>query len=221
MPGHLNRDRVRDYLVAAGPVEEASGQATAILRSAIDYGGSDVGFSQLLSAMEQRGEIERDIRGKRTYRIAAVSRAGAGSGDGAREGRHAVGVSAQAGEAALQRGAHAAPSDIDYEALAAALLTRVADVLAGGTPADRPAGALLADLQRLTEERDQLQAKVAEIEDRLARADRNTAILLQMMRPAQAQESVGALTPGPAAGRELIEVLLSALARPDDSARAS
>lgn len=64
------RLRIRQYLADGGPVVDDSGRATAILRDAIAYSGRDVGFIQLITAMDKAGELTRDIRGKRTYRIA-------------------------------------------------------------------------------------------------------------------------------------------------------
>ena len=41
-----------------------------MLKAAIDYHGKSVAFIQLIAAMDREGEIAREIRGKRTYRIA-------------------------------------------------------------------------------------------------------------------------------------------------------
>ena len=41
-----------------------------MLAAAVGYPGSSVAFAQLLTGMERAGLIERDVRGKRTYRIA-------------------------------------------------------------------------------------------------------------------------------------------------------
>src|ERR1700729_1500950 len=43
--------------------------ASARLAAAVGYPGSSVAFAQLLSGMERSGLIEREVRGKRTYRI--------------------------------------------------------------------------------------------------------------------------------------------------------
>ena len=45
------------------------GMASTRLAAAVGYPGSSVAFAQLLSGMERSGLIERDVRGKRTYRI--------------------------------------------------------------------------------------------------------------------------------------------------------
>lgn len=66
------RVRIRDLLATAGPVVDPSGYATAALKDAIEYQGSNAAFIQLIAAMERDNEIEREIRGKRTYRISAT-----------------------------------------------------------------------------------------------------------------------------------------------------
>ncbi|MCU1483042.1 MAG: hypothetical protein JWQ19_3828 [Subtercola sp.] len=65
------RARIREFLVAEGPVFDPSGFATSMLREAIDYVGSPVAFIQLISTMERDNEIVREIKGKRTYRVSA------------------------------------------------------------------------------------------------------------------------------------------------------
>ncbi|BBZ31211.1 hypothetical protein MMAD_55060 (plasmid) [Mycolicibacterium madagascariense] len=66
------RARVRQLLATAGPIADTSGFATGVLKDRIDYRGSSVAFIQLIAAMEQEGEISREIRGKRTYKISAT-----------------------------------------------------------------------------------------------------------------------------------------------------
>jgi DNA-binding PadR family transcriptional regulator len=63
------RDRVMSHLRAVGEVRDPGGLASTALAEAIGYPGSSVAFAQLLSAMERSGLIEREIRGRRTYRI--------------------------------------------------------------------------------------------------------------------------------------------------------
>ena len=69
------RGRVLSYL-AGGEVSDPKGMAAAALAEGVGYPGSSAAFAQLLSGMERSGLIERQIRGKRTYRIAAVGQAG-------------------------------------------------------------------------------------------------------------------------------------------------
>jgi hypothetical protein len=72
------RDRVIAYLAEAGELFDANGMASTKLAAAVGYPGSSVAFAQLLSGMERSGLIEREVRGKRTYRIGlGPARAGA------------------------------------------------------------------------------------------------------------------------------------------------
>jgi hypothetical protein len=66
------RDRVLSCL-ADGEISDPKGMASTTLAEAVGYPGSSAAFAQLLSGMERSGLIEREIRGKRTYRIAATS----------------------------------------------------------------------------------------------------------------------------------------------------
>jgi hypothetical protein len=66
---HNVRTRIVEYLAESGTVADASGRATSVLKGAVGYQGSDVGFTQVVAAMAKAGLIRREIRGKRTYRI--------------------------------------------------------------------------------------------------------------------------------------------------------
>lgn len=66
------RARIRQFLATSGSVVDPSGYATSLLKDAIGYSGSAVAFIQLIAAMDRDNEIEREIRGKRTYRISGV-----------------------------------------------------------------------------------------------------------------------------------------------------
>src|SRR6516162_11048482 len=63
------RERIIAYLAETGELFDANGMASTQLAAAVGYPGSSVAFAQLLSGMERSGLIERDVRGKRTYRI--------------------------------------------------------------------------------------------------------------------------------------------------------
>jgi hypothetical protein len=52
-----------------GPLAPGTGLASTRLAEAVGYPGSSVAFAQLLSGMERDGLINREVRGKRTYRI--------------------------------------------------------------------------------------------------------------------------------------------------------
>jgi hypothetical protein len=104
------RDRVLTYL-ADGEVSDPKGMAAAVLADGVGYPGSSAAFAQLLSGMERSGLIERQIRGKRTYRIAAAGNAGrqsAGPGNRAPAGQAGPSAPAAAGRAGQQATAGAA-----------------------------------------------------------------------------------------------------------------
>jgi hypothetical protein len=65
-----------DWLAEAGPFEHPTGGALAVMRKAAQEAGTDLAGGSIAGTMrrlEQRGLIEREIRGKRTFRIAAVA----------------------------------------------------------------------------------------------------------------------------------------------------
>jgi hypothetical protein len=156
------RGRVMSHLAGAGEITDPGGMASAALARAIGYPGSSVAFAQLLSAMERSGLIERDIRGKRTYRIAATHAAVPGtaapSADDAGGGTFA---------AATGNGA-----DFDYDDLARRLLARIlasgAVFTAGQYPA-HPAAAEPEPVRAAHGDQDgTLEATVARLERKLA-----------------------------------------------------
>jgi hypothetical protein len=57
------------HLARVGEVSDHTGKASTMLAAVIGYPGSSVAFAQLLTGMERAGLIQREIRGKRTYRI--------------------------------------------------------------------------------------------------------------------------------------------------------
>ncbi|MEV0184325.1 hypothetical protein AB0I54_34325 [Streptomyces sp. NPDC050625] len=126
------RARIKQYLVQHGPLADGHGLATKVLKEAVGYEGSPVAFIQLLAAMERDGELVREIRGKRTYRITAVDLP-----DGLGEPSSGV-LETPAGR--LQ---------VDYDVLARHLLRELAG---SGTPA--VIQELTAEQQRIAAERD-------------------------------------------------------------------
>src|SRR3984957_8581577 len=72
------REHVVAYLTDNAELFDPGGMASTRLAAAVGYPGSSVAFAQLLSGMERSGMIEREVRGKRTYRIRLGSMAGAG-----------------------------------------------------------------------------------------------------------------------------------------------
>lgn len=157
-----------DYLVTNGPIEDKSGRATSRLKDAVDYPGGDAGFIRIVGLMADAGEILREVRGKRTYRIAAP------------EGAVASGVSAN-GVAIAARGAGAKrvadlgadeqrAGELDYDELAASLLARVASLLNSPQPANGESDGATWARRRI----EQLETKVTALQRDLARARAET-----------------------------------------------
>src|SRR5580693_10456754 len=78
------REHIIAYLTEVNELCDANGMASTQLAAAIGYPGSSVAFAQLLSGMERSGLIEREVRGKRTYRINLGPAHAIGSGGAAR-----------------------------------------------------------------------------------------------------------------------------------------
>ena len=158
------RDRVLSCL-ADGEISDPRGMASTVLAEAVGYPGSSAAFAQLLSGMERSGLIEREIRGKRTYRIAATSTGhnesaapGPGPADASRSRRRpgtrgtdsGVAVAAGPGDQRAPAGQGGRPGDLmapaiqvpdfDYDELARRLLVQVVRRLAV-SPGDSPAPA--------------------------------------------------------------------------------
>ncbi|HEY3735232.1 MAG TPA: hypothetical protein VGL63_15075 [Streptosporangiaceae bacterium] len=164
------------HLALTGSVRDEAGMASAVLAREVDYPGSSIAFAQLLSGMERAGLIEREVRGKRTYRISPAASALAGlaaaparRGSGRRPGRTGP-APRQPRTAAARRGSPAPEGDLaaggglagfDYDELARRLLVQVVRHLAPTagaaaaaaiqTPADPDEARLantVADLER-------------------------------------------------------------------------
>src|SRR5215831_13228033 len=71
------RNRIMSHLALTGEIRDEAGMASTVLAAEVGYPGSSIAFAQLLSGMERSGLIEREVRGKRTYRITAVPGASA------------------------------------------------------------------------------------------------------------------------------------------------
>ena len=190
MPKDLTaRNRIAAYLSNNGPIDDPEGRATALLKDAVGYSGTSLGFVQLISSMEKAGHISRDVRGKRTYRIASLSAPGSVPVPSA--GYHPVAAQAENGGSHvaidLRSDAHApdaavshtprgetAPAgdrvgedpragEIDYDRLAAALLVQVTRTVTARTDPAQPT----ASVRRRV---DQLAARNTELEREAARA---------------------------------------------------
>lgn len=170
MPKDLTaRNRISTYLSTNGPVEDREGRATAVLKDAVGYAGTSLGFVQLISSMEKAGHIAREVRGKRTYRIAAAAngqpveidlRSGvAADPAGNRDGSPASARSTFAGTEA----GSVDSANIDYDQLAASLLAQVTRAITSRTEPNQPTASVRRRL-------DQLIARNAELEREAARA---------------------------------------------------
>jgi hypothetical protein len=100
--------------------------ASTRLSEAVGYPGSSVAFAQLLSGMERDGLISREVRGKRTYRI-ALSTPGA-----PRRGADPV----KTDEPTRAAVPVAFPAAIDYDQLADRVIVRLLRRLAQLSPAE-------------------------------------------------------------------------------------
>ncbi len=137
------REHIVAYLTEVHELFDANGMASTRLAAAVGYPGSSVAFAQLLSGMERSGLIEREVRGKRTYRISLGPANASGSGGSASvSGSSTVsevdmvegvsGVSEVAGVSGVGSGAGAA--GFDYDELARRLLVQVVRRLAAAEP---------------------------------------------------------------------------------------
>jgi hypothetical protein len=119
------RERITAYLAEAGELFDANGMASTQLAAAVGYPGSSVAFAQLLSGMERSGLIERDVRGKRTYRIGLGPAQGGAARvvPGVRTAAASPGVSAAGAAGSGMAG-------FDYDELARRLLVQVVRRLA-------------------------------------------------------------------------------------------
>jgi hypothetical protein len=166
--------------------------ASTRLATAVGYPGSSVAFAQLLSGMERSGIIERDVRGKRTYRI-GLSRA------------HIAAPAEHGSGGAGANGAGGALAGFDYDELARRLLAQVVRRLSGSEPAE--AGLAEAGL---AEENVRLRAQLRAAEESLTLAreslrrmsgpadlDRSELVLLQrLLGPDAGTAGYSAATPG-------------------------
>jgi hypothetical protein len=205
------------HLAASGEIRDATGMASTALAEAIGYPGSSVAFAQLLSGMERSGLIEREVRGKRTYRITAAGAAGAAGRGSAlaaprasqRRGRQPTGPDDDADGRDLAVAAGVA--DLDYDELARRLLVQVVQRLAippvdgteGGDLAE-PAGAGPAGagpsgaaLQRTVASLEQKLATAASKQRRLtaenAKLREQLQAAQQSLAEAEARDSAGSI----------------------------
>jgi phage shock protein A len=160
------RQRVIEYLVDHGAVVDHSGRATGRLKEAVGYQGGDAGFIRIVGLMADAGEIEREVRGKRTYRISVSERVRVAAATKPRPAPSAASPLAPSPPLEPSPAESEVDGEIDYEELAAALLARVARVLSAAE-SDTASGDQAAWARRRL---DQLEAKVASLQRDLARA---------------------------------------------------
>jgi hypothetical protein len=158
------REHIVAYLTDNAELFDPGGMASTRLAAAVGYPGSSVAFAQLLSGMERSGLIEREVRGKRTYRIRLGSMAGAAAGlagglAGGSAGGSAGGEVSVAADAAARAGGASGvrglagmlgpgpAAGFDYDELARRLLAQVVRRLAGAGFADPAAAPGLSTLR--------------------------------------------------------------------------
>jgi hypothetical protein len=208
--------------LAEGEIGDPAGMASTVLAEAVGYPGSSAAFAQLLSGMDRAGLIEREIRGKRTYRIAAS----------ATPPTDPPGMSGPPGASGVDLVA-AADRDgaFDYDELARRLLVQVVQRLAAGPaepasrdfpaapgehpPADLPARAqtmvsLERELASAATRQRKLTAENARLREQLRAARRGLA---RIQEQAGATRVTGQLGPPEL---ELLERLLAAPRGPQD-----
>jgi hypothetical protein len=139
------RGNVVAFLAAHGEITDPKGMASTALAEAIGYPGSSAAFAQLLSGMERSGLIEREIRGKRTYRIvptpaALQARQGGPAGQAGPAGRTGRQATADGAGPDIGRDLAAASAvpGFDYDELARRLLVQLVRRLAVPAAARRP-----------------------------------------------------------------------------------
>lgn len=107
------RKQVLQHLTQHGPIEDSTGRATAKLRQALGYQGSQENFTQLIANMDRAGQLTREVKGKRTYRIVPVDSSPSNVDNKPAKMRQT-------------------DVDMDYDTLASALLVQVVQTLSQG-----------------------------------------------------------------------------------------
>jgi septal ring factor EnvC (AmiA/AmiB activator) len=194
------RQDIVDFLSANGPVSDPNGRATAALKRAVGYEGNDSAFIQLISAMARDGQIQRVVRGRRTYELRLPSPASD------RTNASAAPAPAPAPPAApeqTQRETDALSETIDYDELAAALLARVTQLISDSEQGPTSIGWTKRRMERLETrnaiaERELARAKAElraveaerdELKSRLEAAEHNLNVLSERHHSSAARTS--------------------------------
>jgi hypothetical protein len=144
------RQQIAEYLTRQGPLEDTNGRATAKLMEAVGYEGSLANFAQLISNMDRSGQLTRDVRGKRTYRIAAAANDLNSTSDERPKGPETA--------------------EMDYDKVASALLIQVVQNLTKGQRgADNDGSWARRRIERLERHLNELERDLSQ-----ARAESNT-----------------------------------------------
>jgi hypothetical protein len=142
------REHIIAYLTEVNELYDANGMASTQLAAAVGYPGSSVAFAQLLSGMERSGLIEREVRGKRTYRISLGAAQAVRTGRGFRVPGGAVPPGIGGAGRVPEAAAGVVGAGFDYDELARRLLVQVVRRLAATEPeASRPESSDRAALQ--------------------------------------------------------------------------
>lgn len=170
-----------------GEVADEAGYATVEMQQHL---GRSRSLSNLLRTMEHDGMIAREVRGRRTYRIALVDDWGLGANDG-------VGTVTPI-RPSLDGAQPAIDGSVDFDLLAESLLAIVLRKIA--EPAPKPDKGITDRLRRaeatstkleeqltiLSGERDQLRARVADLEGQVERYEHNMGVLrAELDKPAR------------------------------------
>ena len=192
------RENIVAYLADVHELFDSNGMAATKLAAAVGYPGSSVAFAQLLSGMERSGLIEREVRGKRTYRIrlgsVPITRKSGRPAGGSGRGPGGVGLSgevdASAAElAAGEAGWAAVAASFDYDELARRLLVQVVRRLAGTEDTEPGSVALRETVAGLEYElasawtkQGKLAEENARLREQLRAAERSLALARESLR---------------------------------------
>ena len=200
------RDRIIAHLAVTAEVADKAGMASTRLAEAVGYPGSSVAFAQLLSGMERDGLIRREVRGKRTYRIALADGtpvprtglAGPATGPAAAIRPGAAAVSGSAARAERDGGGTrlpsppaTAPAGFDYDELARRLLVQVVRRLAA-IPADmqQTVAALELELAAAWTRHGTLTAENVRLREELVRTQRDLDLARELNGKASATDEL-------------------------------